>query len=142
MACVYGLDLCFYRGDSPFPPGPAQWSAAAASGTALRGGFAPARAYIADGLPYAAWKSGLSAAPSAVGGALVASAGSRQALRRGSELVTVGLATFLVGMAGVCARRAPPGFACATPFRSTGPAAAERLGTLGSPNPYATGGVS
>jgi MFS family permease len=48
-----------------------------------------------------AWKSGLAATPFAIGGALVASAGSRQVLRRGPELVAFGLAMFLVGMAGV-----------------------------------------
>jgi hypothetical protein len=57
--------------------------------------------YLQLGLNYPAWKSGLSALPFAIGGALVASAGSRQALRRGPKLVAFGLATFLVGMAGV-----------------------------------------
>jgi EmrB/QacA subfamily drug resistance transporter len=57
--------------------------------------------YLQLGLGYPAWKSGLSATPFALGGALVASAGSRQALRRGPKLVAFGLATFLVGMAGV-----------------------------------------
>jgi EmrB/QacA subfamily drug resistance transporter len=57
--------------------------------------------YLQLGLNYAAWMSGLSATPFAVGGALTASAGSRQALRRGPKLVAFGLATFLVGMAGV-----------------------------------------
>jgi predicted MFS family arabinose efflux permease len=57
--------------------------------------------YLQLGLHYPAWQSGLAAAPFAVGGALVASAGSRQALRRGPKLVAFGLATFLVGMAGV-----------------------------------------
>src|SRR3954447_22289362 len=57
--------------------------------------------YLQLGLNYPAWKSGLAATPFAVGGVLVASAGSRQALRRGPKLVAFGLATFLVGMAGV-----------------------------------------
>jgi MFS family permease len=39
--------------------------------------------------------------PFALGGILVASAGSRQVLRRGPKLVAFGLATFLIGMAGV-----------------------------------------
>jgi hypothetical protein len=38
--------------------------------------------YLQLGLHYPAWKSGLSATPFAIGGALVASASSRQALRR------------------------------------------------------------
>jgi MFS family permease len=53
------------------------------------------------GLGYPAWKSGLAASPFAIGGVLVASAGSRQALRRGPKLVAFGLATVLVGLAGV-----------------------------------------
>jgi EmrB/QacA subfamily drug resistance transporter len=57
--------------------------------------------YLQLGLNYPAWKSGLAATPFAVGGALVASAGSRQVLRRGPKLVAFGLATFLVGIAGV-----------------------------------------
>jgi EmrB/QacA subfamily drug resistance transporter len=57
--------------------------------------------YLQLGLHYPAWKSGLSATPFALGSALVASAGSRQALRRGPKLVAFGLATVLVGMAGV-----------------------------------------
>src|SRR6478735_6244027 len=57
--------------------------------------------YLQLGLNYPAWKSGLAATPFAVGGVLVASAGSRQVLRRGPKLVAFGLATFLVGMAGV-----------------------------------------
>jgi predicted MFS family arabinose efflux permease len=57
--------------------------------------------YLQLGLNYPAWKSGLAATPFAIGGALVASAGSRQALRRGPKLVAFGLATVLVGMAGV-----------------------------------------
>ena len=57
--------------------------------------------YLQLGLDYPAWKSGLAATPFAIGGALVASAGSRQALRRGPKLVAFGLAMVLVGMAGV-----------------------------------------
>jgi MFS family permease len=57
--------------------------------------------YLQLGLGYPAWKSGLAATPFAIGGALVASVGSRQALRRGPKLVAFGLATFLVGMVGV-----------------------------------------
>src|SRR3954453_341987 len=57
--------------------------------------------YLQLGLGYPAWKSGLSATPFAIGGALVSSAASRQALRRGPKLVALGLATFLVGMASV-----------------------------------------
>jgi EmrB/QacA subfamily drug resistance transporter len=57
--------------------------------------------YLQIGLDYPAWKSGLASTPFAIGGALAASAGSRQALRRGPKLVAFGLATFLVGMAGV-----------------------------------------
>jgi len=57
--------------------------------------------YLQLGLHYPAWKSGLAATPFAIGGALVASLGSRQALRRGPKLVAFGLATFLVGLAGV-----------------------------------------
>src|SRR4051794_19581715 len=57
--------------------------------------------YLQLGLDYPAWKSGLAALPFAIGGALVASAGSRQVLRRGPKLVACGLATVLVGMAGV-----------------------------------------
>ena len=57
--------------------------------------------YLQLGLGYPAWKSGLAAAPFAIGSALVASAGSRQALRRGPKLVAFGLAAVLVGLAGV-----------------------------------------
>ena len=57
--------------------------------------------YLQLGLRYPAWKSGLSATPFAIGGALAASAGGREALRRGPKLVALGLAMFLVGMAGV-----------------------------------------
>ena len=57
--------------------------------------------YLQLGLDYPAWKAGLAATPFALGGALVASAGSRQVLRRGPKLVAFGLAMVLVGMAGV-----------------------------------------
>jgi EmrB/QacA subfamily drug resistance transporter len=57
--------------------------------------------YLQLGLGYPAWKSGLSATPFAIGSALVASAASRQVLRRGPKLEAFGLAAFLVGMAGV-----------------------------------------
>src|SRR3954462_2239722 len=57
--------------------------------------------YLQLGLNYPAWKSGLAATPFAIGGVLVASAGSRQVLRRGPRLVAFGLAMFLVGMSGV-----------------------------------------
>jgi EmrB/QacA subfamily drug resistance transporter len=66
--------------------------------------------YLQLGLNYPAWKSGLTATPFAIGGVLVASAGSRQAVRRGPKLVGFGLATVLVGLAGVwLAVRAHPG---------------------------------
>jgi MFS family permease len=57
--------------------------------------------YLQLGLNYPAWKSGLAATPFAIGGALVAPAGSRQVLRRGPKLVAVGLVMVLVGLAGV-----------------------------------------
>ena len=57
--------------------------------------------YLQLGLNYPAWKSGLAATPFAIGGALVAPAASRQALRRGPKLVAFGLAMVLVGLAGV-----------------------------------------
>jgi MFS family permease len=57
--------------------------------------------YLQLGLNYPAWKSGLSATPFAIGGALVAAPASRQALRRGPKLLAFGLAIFLLGMAGV-----------------------------------------
>jgi EmrB/QacA subfamily drug resistance transporter len=57
--------------------------------------------YLQLGLHYPAWKSGLAATPFALGGALVASAGSRQALRRGPKLESFGLAMVLIGLAGV-----------------------------------------
>ena len=67
--------------------------------------------YLQLGLGYPAWKSGLAVAPFAIGSALVASAGSRQALRRGPKLVAFGLAAVLVGMAGVwVAVGAHPGY--------------------------------
>ena len=57
--------------------------------------------YLQLGLGYPAWKSGLAVTPFAIGSALVSTAGSRQALRRGPKLVAFGLAMVLVGMAGV-----------------------------------------
>ena len=67
--------------------------------------------YLQLGLGYPAWKSGLAVTPFAIGSALVASAGSRQALRRGPKLVAFGLAMVLVGMAGVwLAVGAHPGY--------------------------------
>ncbi len=67
--------------------------------------------YLQLGLGYPAWKSGLAVTPFAIGSALVASAGSRQALRRGPKLVAFGLALVLVGLTGVwLAVRAHPGY--------------------------------
>jgi len=67
--------------------------------------------YLQLGLGYPAWKSGLAVTPFAFGSALIASAGSRQALRRGPKLVALGLAMVLVGIAGVwLAVRAHPGY--------------------------------
>jgi MFS family permease len=67
--------------------------------------------YLQLGLGYPAWKSGLAVTPLAIGSALVASAGSRQALRRGPKLVAFGLALVLVGLVGVwLAVRAHPGY--------------------------------
>jgi EmrB/QacA subfamily drug resistance transporter len=57
--------------------------------------------YLQLGLDYPAWKAGLAATPFAIGGALMASLGSRQVLRRGRKLVAFGLAVVLAGMAGV-----------------------------------------
>jgi MFS family permease len=57
--------------------------------------------YLQLGLDYPAWKAGLSATPFAIGGALMASLGSRQVLRRGRKLVAFGLGVVLAGMAGV-----------------------------------------
>ncbi len=57
--------------------------------------------YLQLGLGYPAWKSGLAVTPFAIGSALVSSAGSRQALRRGPKLVAFGLAMVLVGLAGL-----------------------------------------
>jgi EmrB/QacA subfamily drug resistance transporter len=57
--------------------------------------------YFQLGLGYPAWKSGLASSPFAIGSVLVAAAGSREALRRGPKLVAFGLATVLVGLAGV-----------------------------------------
>ena len=57
--------------------------------------------YLQLGLGYPAWKSGLAVTPFAIGSALVSSAGSRQALRRGPKLVGFGLAMVLIGLAGL-----------------------------------------
>ncbi len=57
--------------------------------------------YLQLGLGYPAWKSGLASTPFAIGSALVASAGSRQVLRRGPKLEAFGLVMFLVGLVGV-----------------------------------------
>ena len=57
--------------------------------------------YLQLGLGYPAWKSGLASTPFAIGSALVASAGSRQVLRRGPKVVAFGLVTVLVGLVGV-----------------------------------------
>jgi Major Facilitator Superfamily len=57
--------------------------------------------YLQLGLGYPAWKSGLAVTPFAIGSALVSTAGSRQALRRGPKLVAFGLAMVLVGLAGI-----------------------------------------
>jgi ABC-type uncharacterized transport system permease subunit len=64
--------------------------------------------YLQLGLGYPAWKSGLAVTPFAIGSALIASAGSRQAQRRGPKLVAFGLAAVLVGMAGVWLAGRPP----------------------------------
>jgi MFS family permease len=67
--------------------------------------------YLQLGLGYPAWKSGLAVTPFAIGSALIASAGSRQAQRRGPKLVAFGLAAVLVGIAGVwLAVGAHPGY--------------------------------
>ena len=55
--------------------------------------------YLQTGLHYSALQAGLTATPFAVGGALTASLGSRQVLRRGRKLVAAGLVTVLVGFA-------------------------------------------
>jgi EmrB/QacA subfamily drug resistance transporter len=55
--------------------------------------------YLQLGLHYPAWKAGLSATPFAIGGALMASLGSRQVLRRGRKLVAFGLGIVVLGMA-------------------------------------------
>jgi MFS family permease len=57
--------------------------------------------YLQLGLGYPAWKSGLAVTPFAIGSALVSSAGSRQALRRGPKLMAFGLAMVLIGLAGL-----------------------------------------
>src|SRR5262249_27018219 len=66
--------------------------------------------YLQLGLHFPAWKSGLSATPFAIGGAIVASARSRPAPRPGPQLLPLRLAPFLVGVAGaLLAVRAHPG---------------------------------
>jgi EmrB/QacA subfamily drug resistance transporter len=66
--------------------------------------------YLQIGLHYSALQAGLSTTPFAVGGALTASLGSRQVLRRGRKLVAFGLATVIVGLALVwIAVHAEPG---------------------------------
>src|ERR1044072_1060245 len=52
--------------------------------------------YLQLGLHYPAWKSGLAATPFAIGGVLVASAGSRQVLRRGPRPLAFGPAPLLL----------------------------------------------
>ncbi len=65
--------------------------------------------YLQIGLHYTALQAGLTATPFAVGGALTASLGSRQVLRRGRKLVAFGLGTVIVGLALVwlAVRHAP-----------------------------------
>ena len=82
--------------------------------------------YLQLGLNYPAWKSGLAATPFAIGGVLVASAGSRQVLRRGPKLLAFGLATFLVGMDGAAAVDRRPG---------------RRARDLAQPDPHAVPGA-
>jgi MFS family permease len=55
--------------------------------------------YLQLGLDYPAWKAGLAATPFAIGGAIMASLGSRQVLRRGRKLVALGLGVVVAGMA-------------------------------------------
>ena len=55
--------------------------------------------YLQLGLHYSALQAGLTATPFAVGGALTASLGSRQVLRRGRKLIAFGLTMVLVGLA-------------------------------------------
>jgi MFS family permease len=57
--------------------------------------------YLQLGLHYPAWKAGLAATPFAVGSALTAAIGGRQALRRGRKLVAFGLGVVFVGLAAV-----------------------------------------
>ncbi|HET9104380.1 MAG TPA: MFS transporter [Solirubrobacteraceae bacterium] len=54
--------------------------------------------YLQIGLHYSALQAGLSATPFAIGGALTASLGSRQVLRRGRKLVAGGLVTVICGL--------------------------------------------
>ncbi len=66
--------------------------------------------YLQIGLHYTALQAGLTATPFAVGGALTASLGSRQVLRRGRKLVAFGLVTVIIGLALVwLAVRQEPG---------------------------------
>jgi MFS family permease len=65
--------------------------------------------YLQIGLGYSALEAGLAVTPFAIGSALTASLGSRRALTRGRKLVAFGLATVIVGFAGVwLAVRAEP----------------------------------
>ncbi len=54
--------------------------------------------YLQIGLHYSPLGAGVSATPFAIGGALTASLGSRQVLRRGRKLVALGLGTVIVGL--------------------------------------------
>ena len=54
--------------------------------------------YLQIGLGYSALLAGLSTTPFAAGGALTASLGSRQVLRRGRKLIAFGLCTVLLGL--------------------------------------------
>jgi MFS family permease len=55
--------------------------------------------YLQLGLHYPAWKAGLAATPFAIGTALIAWFGSRQALKRGRKLVAFGQVIVLIGLA-------------------------------------------
>ena len=66
--------------------------------------------YLQLGLRYTALQAGLTATPFAIGGALTASLGSRQVLRRGRKLIAFGLTTVLSGLVFVwIAVHAEPG---------------------------------
>jgi EmrB/QacA subfamily drug resistance transporter len=54
--------------------------------------------YLQLGLHYPAWKAGLAATPFAVGGAIMASVGSRRVLDRGRILVAGGLVMVIAGL--------------------------------------------